>query len=120
MPLVSTPSPPNVGQLLDEFGDVLVEELPPDLPLMCNIQHQIDLFPDAAILNRPHYWMTLINMKLDRGYMRESTSPCVVPALLVSKKDGSWLMCMNVCAVNEINMYFSFSMPRYVLGNFQD
>lgn len=53
MPSKFTPLSADVGRLLDEFDDVLIDELPPSRP-MSNIQHQIHLFPDVAIPNRLH------------------------------------------------------------------
>ena len=47
-----------VRSVLQEFQDVFLKELPNQLPLMCDIQHAIDLVSGGALLNLPHYRMS--------------------------------------------------------------
>uniref|UniRef100_A0A2N9HG40 Uncharacterized protein n=1 Tax=Fagus sylvatica TaxID=28930 RepID=A0A2N9HG40_FAGSY len=107
--------------LLHEFDDVFPEEMPNELPPIRGIEHQIDFVPGAAIPNRPAYRSNLDETKelqrqvedlISNGYVRESMSPCAVPVLLVLKKDGTWRMCVDCRAVNNITIKYRHPIPR--------
>jgi hypothetical protein len=97
-------SPSVIFDVLHEYEDVFQEEVPLGLPPKRGIEHQIDLVPSASLPNRAPYRTNLEETKeiqpqvqelLNKGYVRESLSPCAVPVLLVPKKDGSWRMCVD-------------------------
>jgi hypothetical protein len=118
---IITPLPHAITNLLQEFKDVFSAEIPLGLPLLRGIEHQIDLIPGASLPNRAAYRTNPEETKeiqrqvqklLDNGYVRESLSPCVVPVILVPKKNSTWCMCVDCRVINNITILYRFPIPR--------
>ena len=113
--------PPAVTNLLQEFEDVFPAEIPLGLPPLRGFEHQIDLIPRATLPNHVAYRTNPEETKeiqrqvqefFDHGYIRESLSPCSVPVILVPKKNGTWCMCVDCRAINNITIYYRLPIPR--------
>lgn len=113
--------PSSVVTVLQEFEDVFPDEMPHGLPPIRGIEHQIDFVPGASIPNRPAYrsnpeetkeLQKQVSELLEKGYVRESISPCAVPVLLVPKKDGTWRMYVDCRAINNITVKYRHPIPR--------
>jgi hypothetical protein len=50
--------PEEIQQLLGEFVDIIVDELPHSLPPMRSVSHHIDLIPGASLPNKAAYRLT--------------------------------------------------------------
>jgi hypothetical protein len=118
---ITTPLPRAITNLLEEFKDVFPAEIPPRLPPLRGIEHQIDLIPGASLPNRAAYSTNIEETKeiqrqvqelLDKGYVRESLSPCTVPVILVPKKNCTWHMFVDCRAINKITIRYRFPIPK--------
>jgi hypothetical protein len=113
--------PEEIQELLGEFADIIVDELPRSLPPMRSVSHHIDLIPGASFPNKAAYRLTpqeneevkrQVQDLQDKGLVRESLSPCAVPTVLSPKKDGGWRMCTDSRAINKITIRYRFPLPR--------
>jgi hypothetical protein len=118
---IASTLPPSVTNLLQEYSDMFPTDIPPGLLPIRGMEHQIDLIPGASLPNRAAYRANPKETKeiqrqvqdlLDCGYVRESLSPCSIPIILVLKKDGSWRMCVDCRAINNITIRYGHPFPR--------
>ena len=86
---------------LKEFEDVFPQDNPHGLPPLRGIEHQIDLILGASLPNRATYRSNPEETKeiqkkveglMQKGWVKESLSPCAMLVILVPKKDGMWRM----------------------------
>jgi hypothetical protein len=107
--------------LLEEFADIVVDELPCSLPLIRSISHHINLIPGVSLPKKAAYRLTpqeneevkrQVQDLMDKGLVRESLSPCDVPTVLSPKKCGCWIMCTDSRVINKITIRYRFPLPR--------
>lgn len=104
-----------------EFQDILRNELPAVASGKHDyIQHRIDT-GDAKPVNLPHFRLPpthlaeqekQISELLAKGLVRPSHSPWGAPVLFVQKHDGSWRMCVDYRALNDVTIKNKFPLPR--------
>ena len=89
------------------------------LPPERDIVHKIELQQGSQPVHvkpykYPHFQKEeidrLVTEMLNEGIIRDSTSSFSSPVLLVKKKDGSWLFCVNYRALNAITVKDRFPM----------
>jgi hypothetical protein len=110
-----------VAKLLEEYVDVIPNDLPDGLPPKRDIQHHIDLILGSSLPNKGAYRMSptqnaylnrQVKKLIKKGVVREIMSPGVVLALLTLKKDNTWRMCTNSREINKINIKYRFPILR--------
>ena len=108
-----------IENLLKEYKDIVAEDISDGLPSIRSISHCMDLILGASFPNKAPYRLTPTKNEelnrqvyelLQKGLIRESLSPCVVPAVLAPKKNGEWRMCIDSRAING---FFEWSKVFY-------
>ncbi|BBN70208.1 hypothetical protein Prudu_1446S001400 [Prunus dulcis] len=74
-----TPLAEPIQQLLTKFSNVILDDLPDDLPPVREIQHAINLVPGLQIPNLPHYRMN----PPERAELNRQIQGCWLRALFV-------------------------------------
>jgi hypothetical protein len=113
--------PEEIQEMLENFTDIMVDDLPCSLPPIGIIIHHIELIPGANLPNNETYRLTpqeneevkkQVQDLMDKGLIREILSPCAMPTMLSPKKDGGWRMCTDSRAINNITFRYRFPLPR--------
>nr|GEZ43719.1 putative reverse transcriptase domain-containing protein [Tanacetum cinerariifolium] len=91
------------------------------LPLIRQVEFQIDLIPGAAPVARAPYRLAPSEMQklsdqlqelADRGFIRSSTSPWGAPVLFVKKKDEYFRMFIDYQELNKLIVKNRYPLPR--------
>jgi len=115
-----TDLPLKIQDILNEHSDIIMDDLPKELSPVRSISHHIDLIAGETLPNKAAYGMTpkeneeirkQVQELLDKGLIKESHNPCVMPTVLSLKKDGGWRMCIDCRAMNKITIRYEFPMP---------
>ena len=103
-----------------DYPNVFPEELL-GLPPQREIEFSIDIVPSATLTSITPYRMALVELKvsklqlqdlLDKGFIHPSVSPWGAQVLLVQKKDGTLLLCVDYRQLNKMTVKNKYSLPK--------
>lgn len=112
--------PKEVAQVLDTFQDVMPKELPKKLPPKREVDHRIELVPEARPPAMAPYRMAPPELEelrkqlrelLNAGFIQPSKSPYGAPVLFQRKHDGSLRMCIDYRALNKLTIKNKYPIP---------
>jgi hypothetical protein len=110
-----------IKQVLEEFPNVMPEELPEDLSPRRQVDHAIEMVSEVAPPAKAPYRMSHEELKkfkiqleelFAKGYIKPNKSPYGAPILFVHKKDGTLRMCVDYRALNKATVKNRYSLPR--------
>jgi len=110
-----------IRRVLEEFPNVMPDELPEDLPPRRCVDHAIEVMPGVEPPAKAPYRMTHEELKelkvqleelLAKSYIKPSKSPYGAPVLFIHKKDGTLRMCVDYRALNKATVKNRYPLPR--------
>ncbi|KAL0443877.1 UNVERIFIED_CONTAM: RNA-directed DNA polymerase [Sesamum latifolium] len=111
---------PGVIKKLNEFEDVMPDELPRKLQPKRAVDHEIELVPGTKPPVRTPYRMSqpeLVELRkqlqdmLERGIIKPAKSSYGAPVLFQKKADGSLRMCCDYRVLNKITVKNKYPIP---------
>ncbi|MCO5555515.1 hypothetical protein L7F22_009060 [Adiantum nelumboides] len=112
----------DLHSFLNEHAELFIDDIPIELPpKRGDDDHRIDLIPGSSPLKWPPYRvsqaqqeeiMRQVNELVQKGMVRPSSSPFCSLVVLVHKKDGSYRMCVDYRALNNLTVKNQFQVPR--------
>lgn len=106
--------------IVEEFSDIFLDELPDQLPPWRDVNFEFNLRSDHPPPVRPVIRLSPEELKelkkqlqvlLDKGMLRPSSSPYGAPVFFVKKKDGDLRMVCDYRALNKITIPDSNPLP---------
>ncbi|CAI7839865.1 unnamed protein product, partial [Closterium sp. NIES-54] len=117
----SSELPAAVKEVLEQYKDIMPDNLPAGVAPARTHEHEIVEEPGAKPVSRAPYRLSpteLTDMKkqieylLDRQLICPSTSPYGAPVLFTPKPDGSLRMCIDYRALNKHTVKNKYLIPR--------
>lgn len=114
------PSPSMPPNELSMYSDILVNDMPNELPPLRTVNHDINLEPGLAPPYKQPYRLSFdeqtelkrqLTDMLAKGFIRPSHSPFGAPVLFVQKKDGSKRLCVDYRALNRQTVKNRYPLP---------
>jgi RNase P subunit RPR2 len=112
------PQSPQIQQLLKDYSALFSE--PKTLPPQRDCDHSIPLIPGAKVVNQrpyrlPHHQKTAMETictdLIQKGIIRDSSSPYSSLVILIKKKDHTWRKCVDFRKLNFQTIKNKYPIP---------
>ena len=112
--------PEGICKVLEEFTDVMPNQLPKVLPPRRSVDHEIELLPGVKPPAKGPYRMAppelaelrkQLDELLQAGFIRPSKAPFGAPILFQRKHDGSLRLCVDYRALNKVTVRNKYPIP---------
>ena len=112
--------PPKVLDVLESFKDVMPPELPKRLPPKREVDHKIELVPNAQPSAQAPYRMSPSELEelqkqlkelIDTGFIRPSKVPYGASMLFQCKHDESLRLCIDYRMLNKLTVKNKYPIP---------